>query len=192
MKLGIVAGTVCIAIGLGGCRSVNVTCTIATEQRSNVMARLAQTYDLASSEVVAISGYISSEEADLSAINAAALTIDVSQSSVTFPAVGSVTLSIVSNTGVVLASRPFSWVRNGNILSPSNPGEINAWLHTSGASPATSRLRYSLDDVVVSASPGMNSVSTTVKVDDQSVANAAMTFVGPRCNKDGRCRQPDW
>lgn len=107
--------------------------------------------------------------------DAAQFEIDVSGSSVAFPAQGSVTLLLSDGRqGVTIAARQFQWHRTGNILRLVDPDGANAWAATVGG-PAT-ELRYDLAAFDVGAVPGPNTIAAASRYDGATKAASVSDF----------------
>lgn len=110
------------------------------------------------------------------ALDAAAMAIDVSNSTVGFPAGGITTLRLFNGSGVLVKSGSFGWARSGNILYFSSPGAVNAWLQSSGVDPYTSRIDYAFNEFAVAANEEENLVAATVEMSGVPVVSGAASY----------------
>lgn len=118
-------------------------------------------------------------------IDAASFQIDVSQSTVTVPANGQVTLQLVDDsTGAIQASSIFPWTKNGLKIVLSDPDAVNNWALASGGT-ATSML-YDLHRFTTTEQSGWNTLSTTVIYDGDAKVSATTTWRGQVCPLDIR------
>lgn len=107
--------------------------------------------------------------------DAARFEIDVSGSSVAFPANGSVTLQLFDpQQGVTIASRQFQWHRTGNILRLVDPDGANTWA-AAESGPAT-ELRYDLATFDVGAAPGPNTIAAASRYGGATKAASVSDF----------------
>lgn len=110
--------------------------------------------------------------------DAASISMDVSDSTTTWPASGMVTLTLRKKTnGSVLASRSFGWRRSGSILKLSDPGAVNGWLVASGADASSYKLEYKFQNLVLPAQPGSNLIAVDVYENGAPRATAASTIL---------------
>lgn len=115
--------------------------------------------------------------------DAALYTVDVSQSNVTVPAHGSVTIKLVnSSTGSVLASRTFGWTRTGTTIKLSDPSAVNSWAQQNGS--GADAVKYQMAAFSTSQNQGLNTLTMTDEYDGQIQASASTTWRGPQCPLD--------
>lgn len=113
-------------------------------------------------------------------LDAAAFAIDVSQSTVTVPVEGFVTVDLVdSATGLTQASRVFSWSRAGLQLKLSDPDTVNNWALQSGGTADT--LEYRLHPFTTSEQEGWNTLVLTQVYDGDVQGSASSTWRGQQC-----------
>lgn len=107
--------------------------------------------------------------------DAAQFEIDVSGSSIAFPANGSVTLLLFDGRqGATIAARQFQWHRTGTILRLVDPDGANAWA-AAASGPAT-ELRYDFATFDVSAAPGPNTIAAASRYGGATKAASVSDF----------------
>lgn len=115
--------------------------------------------------------------------DAALYTVDVSQSTVTVPSHGNVTVKLMnSSTGAVLASRTFGWTRTGATIRLSDPGAVNVWAQQNGS--GADAVKYQMAPFTTSQSQGLNTLTMTDEYDGEIQASASTTWRGPQCPLD--------
>lgn len=101
--------------------------------------------------------------------------IDVSGSSIAFPANGSVTLLLFDGRqGSTIAAKQFQWHRTGTLLRLVDPDGANAWA-AAAAGPAT-ELRYDLATFDVGAAPGPNTIAAASRYRGATKAASVSDF----------------
>lgn len=115
--------------------------------------------------------------------DAALWVMDVSQSNVTMPATGSVTIKLVNTaTGAVRASATFPWTRTGNLVKLANPNAVNTWAAQNGGDADT--LTYELAQFQTSQSTGTNTLAVAQKYNGDLLSAASTTWTGQVCPND--------
>lgn len=184
-----------IALLLSACNRPEITVTVKwpAKLQSMTYGASATSASTTSTSAVDISGSIASADSNVT-LDAAAMTIDVSSSTVGFPSSGTTTLRIVSNSGALIGSRSFGWSRSGGMLYFSDPSAINSWLQSSGAPLATSRIDYALDNLNVAITEGENYVAATVEMYSEPVASGSSSYNtgggGSGCDGPFYCETP--
>lgn len=110
--------------------------------------------------------------------DSARFALDVSDSSVTVPANGLVTIKLVdSRTNVIQAARDFAWVKAGEKLVLANPSAVDGWAHASAGSADS--VRYDLKPFAVTGvSPGTNTLAVASEYNSQTFAYVSTTWSG--------------
>lgn len=115
-------------------------------------------------------------------LDASQFAIDTSNSSVTVPQQGNVTIELVdSTTGAVQASHTFSWIRSGTAITLANPSAVNSWAEQNGgtADTANYQLASFQPGGVVS---GLNTLTATSKYEGEVETSVSETWRGgPPC-----------
>ena len=107
--------------------------------------------------------------------DAAQFSIDVSGSTITYPDSGIVTLMLKNrSTGVVRATKDFSWIRSGSILKLADPDSVNNWALSSGGD--ANEITYSLKRFQVNSGYGEQVISVASKYEDVVTAAATSTY----------------
>lgn len=119
------------------------------------------------------------------AFDAAQFRLDVSQSTVTVPAYGTVVVSLVdSSTNAVTTSSRFSWTRVGNELVLSDPNAVNTWAYANGGTADS--VRYALDPFNVALNPGERTFAIASEYEGTTVAASSYTW---QPTYGGGCRE---
>lgn len=113
--------------------------------------------------------------------DAALFEIDVTGSSITYPATGTATLTLTdSGTGTVQAAKLFAWYRTGTVLKLTDPSAVNAWAASEGGS--ADALTYKISPFTAGGTTsGQNTISVKSKYDGAVTASAVSTFTS--CSK---------
>lgn len=120
--------------------------------------------------------------------DAANFVIDVSESSVTLPDQGNVTIQLInSSTNAIQASRTFPWVRAGTVLRLADPVAVNAWAQQNGGNADS--FNYELESFYPSGQiVGLNTLATTSKYNGEVQSSASTTWRGLLCPYDDAAR----
>jgi hypothetical protein len=111
--------------------------------------------------------------------DAALFEIDVSGSTIPYPASGTTTLTLKDTiTGVVQAAAQFAWYRIGSIIRLSDPDAVNNWALANGGS--ANELSYQMTPFSAANIYGEHSISVASKYAGQTTAAATSTFY--RCS----------
>lgn len=115
-----------------------------------------------------------------SSFDAALYSVDVSQSTVTVPQQGDVTIELMdSSTGAVLATSTFAWTRTGTTIRLADPGAVNAWAQQDGSN--ADAVKYQMAQFQTSQHEGLNTLTMTDAYDGTVEASASTTWRGPPC-----------
>lgn len=107
--------------------------------------------------------------------DAAQFSIDVSGSTIAYPATGTVTLVLKNaDTGIVRATQVFNWTRSGNLLKLSNPDAVNDWALANGGD--ANELTYKLNRFPMNSGYGEQLISVKSKYEDTVTASATSTY----------------
>ena len=120
----------------------------------------------------------------IGSVDAGSFTLDVSDSSVTVPASGYVTVDLVdSASGMTQASRVFPWIRSGTFITLGDPAAVNAWA-TTNAGNADS-VEYNLHQFQTVESSGWNTLALAAEYEGMTEAFATTTWKGAQvCPND--------
>lgn len=153
---------------LSACKTPEVSCTIKIPPQALDASGM--------TTGVTIAGSMSSADSTVT-LDAASMTIDVSDSNVSYPSTGAMTLKIVNrNNGSVLRTGSFGWFLSGSDLRFSNPSSVNSWLQSSGATASGYRVDYSLDNLTVTNNEEISYVAATVEMYSAPIASASATY----------------
>lgn len=117
-------------------------------------------------------------------VDAGSFYLDVSDSTVTVPASGYVTVGLVdSGTGTTLASRVFPWIRSGTVITLGDPEAVNAWATSNGG--IADSVKYDLHQFQAEESPGWNTLAIAAEYEGATEAFATTTWKGAQfCPND--------
>lgn len=122
--------------------------------------------------------------------DAAAVELDVSESTVGIPGAGFLTASLVNSvTGITQASAVFAWHKVGSRLKLSNPDSVNEWALAHGGAADT--FKYDLHPFTVTQTEGINIFHVTQEVDGVSVISSSTSWTrgrDHRCNEYASCQ----
>lgn len=159
-----------LPLTLSGCAGVNwkagASCdtTKKCEIHEEILGSSARSQSLMASLLSA------SEAAD-----AAQFVVDVSGSTVPYPAQSTVTVSLVdSSSGAVQASRLFDWTKSGNTIRLVDPNAVNAWAAANGGSADT--MRYRLTKFQSDYGSGSQTIAVRSAYEGVTNASAVSTF----------------
>lgn len=168
-----------ITLLLSACGRPEATITITIKIPPKLTATVG-----GSSPTVGMTGSIVGQS---SILDASAMSLDVSNSTIVFPSSGTVTLRLLNLTGGLVRTGTFAWTRLGTSLKFSSPSTVNSWLQTSGADPSTSRIDYAFTDFVAPMLEEENLVVATVEIYNQPIVSGASSYrrggghCTPRC-----------
>lgn len=110
--------------------------------------------------------------------DAALFEIDVSGSTISYPATGTVTITLKDTaTDTVQAAKLFNWTRTGNSIRLADPDAVNAWAATEGGN--ANELSYKLTRFATTSGAGDQIISTAAKYEGVVKATASSSFT--RC-----------
>ncbi|MBN5049645.1 hypothetical protein D3C81_1486970 [compost metagenome] len=175
-NLRMIVATVGIAVGTAGCGPVEWQVSASCEETKKCRIEGKIGGKIGGGERSSIPWYERLLKSSTSEIpDAAQFDIDISGSSVAFPANGLVTLLLFdSRLGAATAARQFHWQRSGNSLTLSNPDEVNAW--AAGAAGTADELRYDLAAFDVGAVPGPNTIAASSRYQGATKAASVSDF----------------
>lgn len=127
----------------------------------------------------------------IGSVDAGAFTLDVSDSTVTVPTTGYVTVKLIdSSTGSVQASKVFPWIRSGTLISLADPMAVNVWAEANAGS--ANSVEYNLHKFQTSESPGWNTLAVASNYEGQTEAYATTTWrYSQICPNDPLRKQKD-
>lgn len=107
--------------------------------------------------------------------DAAQFSIDVSGSTILYPATGIVTLTLKNTaSGTTLATTDFDWTRSGSIIKLTDPDAVNNWALASGGS--ANELSYKIKPFPMSSGYGQQVISVQSTYEGNVTASASSTY----------------
>ncbi|MDX2299873.1 MAG: hypothetical protein NW204_09125 [Xanthomonadaceae bacterium] len=176
----------CTTLGLSGCSgvgwSVKGTCTGSNCSVSGEIHGGPQQKLMADGRQ---DTYLTAATAsNLLEVDASAVVIDTSNSSIAIPASGNLTLKLVNSTsGYTLAARTFSWVKHGSEITLADPNSANVWIQENGVN--ADDLQYELAPFAIAEESGSNTFVTAVSYAGETQASSTFTWTG---SGGGTCR----
>ena len=183
----VLGSAICLVVVACGSATITCTATVSTESKAKSIIPTkgiesgfsAIASDGSPASIINISGTleasgvsglmarVSGRVAALGVSDISAFEMDVSGSSVTWPQLGNVTLTIFDkDTGRVISARSFGWIRSGSRIQFSSPADVNNWVASTGAAIDNAKVRYDLGGVEVGSAVGDNIVSTAILQDN--------------------------
>lgn len=120
----------------------------------------------------------------IGSVDAGSFSLDVSDSSVTVPATGYVTVSLVdSASGMTQASKVFPWARSGSVIALSDPAAVSAWATANGGTADS--VDYDLHSFQTTETPGWNTLAIAAEYEGMTEAFSTTTWKGAQlCPND--------
>jgi hypothetical protein len=115
--------------------------------------------------------------------DAGAFSLDMSDSTVTIPATGSLTVKLINSaSGITRASKNFPWKRVGTNIVLTDPNSVNAWAMNNGGDADS--VDYDLLPFVTSESNGWNTLAVAANYEGETQAYATTTWKAQFCPND--------
>ncbi|HEY9131801.1 MAG TPA: hypothetical protein VIM98_08615 [Dyella sp.] len=194
-KKSVAALSLATTLMLGGCvPQATMTCTVTVStqpvKQTGPKPQVIGAQDLQLETDVSVSGEMvpsSTQQAmahlmTVAMPDAGSFSLDTSGSTVTWPATGTVTLTVSQlSSGAVIATSNFAYVKSGSVLVFADPTSVNNWLAATGADPASSKLAYTVAGFPVTPQSGTNVAAAAARADSTVMAQSAATFEGSSC-----------